>query len=202
MLHTYRSRQFHRTLNGENPSSSFRDMSSAKCGLHRYQIWQVIGPWASPYGANGQMTLTLHTYRSWQFHRTLNGENLSSGFRDMGSAKCGLHWYQIWQVIGLWASPPGANGQLAMTLHKFRSRQVHRTSNGVNPSNGFRVMGSARSAARPDRDDNTPPARRAEGQKITSEMPKVPKSHFAYLCTYLMSCDTHDWTCLNYSPEE
>ena len=149
MLHTYRSRKFHRTLNGENPSSSFRDMSSAKCGLHRYQIWQVIGPWASPYGANGQMTLTLHTYRSWQFHRTLNGENLSTGFRDMGSAKCGLHWYQIWQVIGLWASPPGANGQLAMTLHKFRSRQVHRTSNGVNPSNGFRVMGSARSAARP-----------------------------------------------------
>ena len=32
------------------------------------------------------MTMTVHTYRPRQFHRTSNGENPSSGYRDMGSA--------------------------------------------------------------------------------------------------------------------
>ena len=86
MLHNYRSRQVHKTLNGVNPSSSFRDMRSAKSGPNLWQIWQVFGPWASPYGANGQITMTVHNYRPRQFHRTSNGENPSSGYRDMGSA--------------------------------------------------------------------------------------------------------------------
>ena len=83
-VHNYRSRQVHETLNGVNPSSGFRDMRSAKSGSDLWQIWQVFGPWASPYGANGQMT--VHNYRPRQFHRTSNGENPSSGYRDMGSA--------------------------------------------------------------------------------------------------------------------
>ena len=37
----------------------------------------------------GQMTLMLQNYRSRQFHRTSNGINPSSGFKDMGSAKSG-----------------------------------------------------------------------------------------------------------------
>ena len=85
-LHNYRSSQVHKTLNGVNPSSSFKDMGSAKSGPNLWQIWQVFGPWASPYGANGQMTMTMHNYRPRQFHRTSNGENPSSGYRDMGSA--------------------------------------------------------------------------------------------------------------------
>ena len=85
-LHNYRSRQVHKTLNGVNPSSSFRDMRSAKSGPNLWQIWQVFGPWASPYGANEQITMTVHNYRPRQFHRTSNGENPSSGYRDMGSA--------------------------------------------------------------------------------------------------------------------
>ena len=85
-LHNYRSRQVHETWNGVNPSSSFRDVRSAKSGPNLWQIWQVFGPWASPYGANGHMTMTVHTYRPRQFHRTSNGENPSSGYRDMGSA--------------------------------------------------------------------------------------------------------------------
>ena len=85
-VHNYRSRQVHETLNGVNPSSGFRDMRSAKSGPKLWQIWQVFGPWASPYGANGQMNMTVHNYRPRQFHRTSNGENPSSGFRDMGSA--------------------------------------------------------------------------------------------------------------------
>ena len=85
-MHNYRSRQVHETLNGVNPSSGFRDMRSAKSGPNLWQIWQVFGPWASPYGANGQMSITVHNYRPRQFHRTSNGENPSSGYRDMGSA--------------------------------------------------------------------------------------------------------------------
>ena len=37
----------------------------------------------------GQMTLMLHNYRSRQFHRTSNGINPSSRFKDIGSAKSG-----------------------------------------------------------------------------------------------------------------
>ena len=131
-----------------------------KCCL----IWQVFGPGACPYGANGQITMTLHNYRSRQVHETLNGVNPSSSFRDMHSAKSGPNLWQIWQVFGSWASPCGANGHMTLTVHTYKPRQFHRTSNGENPSNGYRDMGSASlAAARPDRDDNTPPARRAEG---------------------------------------
>ena len=84
-VHNYSSRQVHKTLNGVNPSSSFRDMRSAKSGPNLWEIWQVFGQWASPYGANGQMTMTVHNYRPRQFHRTSNGGNPSSGYRDMGS---------------------------------------------------------------------------------------------------------------------
>ena len=73
-LHNYRSRKVHETLNWANPSSGFRDIRSAKSGPNLCQIWQVFGPWANPYGANGQMTMTVHNYRPRQFHRTLNGE--------------------------------------------------------------------------------------------------------------------------------
>ena len=85
-VHNYRSRQVHETLNGVHPSSGFRDMRSAKSWPNLCQIWQVFGPWASPYGANGQITMAVHNYRPRQFHRTSNGENPSSGYRDMGSA--------------------------------------------------------------------------------------------------------------------
>ena len=59
-----------------------------------------------------------------------------------------------------------------MTVHNYRPRQSHRTSNGENPSSGDRDMGftslaAARSTARPpacpNHDNNTPPAQRAEG---------------------------------------
>ena len=128
-----------------------------KCCL----IWQVFGWWANPCGANGQITMTVHNYRSRQVHETLNGVNPSSGFRDMRSAKSGPNLWQIWQVFGPWASPYGANGQMSMTVHNYRPRQFHRTSNGENPSSGYRDMGSASlAAARPTaRPPVRPPAR-------------------------------------------
>ena len=85
-LNNCRSRQVQETLNGVNSTSSFIDMRSAKFGPNLWQIWQVYGPCASPYGANGQMTMTVRSYRPRQFHRTSNEENPSSGYRDMGSA--------------------------------------------------------------------------------------------------------------------
>ena len=85
------------------------------------------------YGANAQITMTLHNYRSWQVHETLNGVNPSSSFIDMRSAKSGPNLWQIWRVFGPWASPYGANGQMTMTVHTYRPRQFHRTLNGENP---------------------------------------------------------------------
>ena len=162
MMHNYRSRQFHRNLNDINPSSGFKVWH--KCCL----VWQVFGPWANPYGANGQINMAVHGYRYRQVHGTLNGVHSSSCFRDMRSANSGPNLWHVWQVFGPWASPYGANGYITMTVHNYRHIQFHRTSNGENPSTGYRDMGSANLAAArlpacPERDDNTLPARRAEG---------------------------------------
>ena len=138
MLHNYRSRQ------------------------HPIKIWpwksrvKVKWPWCctttgldkSPYQililkiqGQGQMTVMLHNYRSRQFYKTSNGIYPSSGFRDMGSAKSG--------PSAAWFDKLLAHGQAQMgkwlTLHNYRSRQVHETLNGVNPSRGFRDMHSAKS---------------------------------------------------------
>ena len=36
-------------------------------------------------------------------------------------------------------------GEMTMVLHNYRSRQFHITSNGINPSGGFRDMASTKS---------------------------------------------------------
>ena len=147
MLHNYRARQFHRTSNGTDPSRGFRDMGSAKSGPSAAWFDKFL---AHGQAHMGQITMTVHNYRSRQVHETLNGVNPSSGFRDMRSAKSGPNLCQIWQIFGPWASPYGANGQMTMTVHNYRPRQFHRTSNGENPSSGYRDMGSASlAAARP-----------------------------------------------------
>ena len=114
VLHNYKSRQFHRTSNSRNPSSDFKDMGSAKSG--------PSAAWFDKFSAHGQthigqITMTVHNYRSRQVHETLNGVHPSSGFRDMRSAKSGPNLLQIWQVFGPWASPYRANGQVTMAVH-------------------------------------------------------------------------------------
>ena len=147
MLYNYRSRQFHRTSNGTDPSRGFRDMGSTKSGPSAASFDKFL---AHGQTHMGQITMTVHNYRSRQVHETLNGVNPSNGFRDMRSAKSGPNLCQIWQVFGPWASPYGANGQMTMTVHNYRPRQFHRTSNGENPSRGYRDMGSTSlAAARP-----------------------------------------------------
>ena len=147
LLHNYRSRQFHRTQNGINPSSGFRDMGSTKSDPSAASFDKFL---AQGQAHMGQITMMLHNYRSKQVHETLNGVNPSSSFRDMRSAKSGPNLWQIWQVFGPWASPYGANGHMTMTVHTYRPRRFHRTSNGENLSSGYRDMGSASlAAARP-----------------------------------------------------
>ena len=51
-------------------------------------------PWEILYGANVRMTMMQHKYRFRQFHKTSNGANPSSSFRD---AVCTLvHREAIW----------------------------------------------------------------------------------------------------------
>ena len=47
----------------------------------------------------GHKPMMLHNYRLRLFHRTLNGVNPSSGFRDMCSTKSGPQWHLILQVL-------------------------------------------------------------------------------------------------------
>ena len=119
-VHNYRSREVHETWNGVNPSSGFRDMRSAKSGPNLWQIWQVFGPWASPYGANGQMSMTVHNYRPRQFHRTSNGENPSSGYRDMGSASLAAARPPARTVTTIPLQPGGLRGNKDLSHHWFR----------------------------------------------------------------------------------
>ena len=88
-VHNYKLRQVHKTLNGLNPSRIFRDMRSAKSGSDLCQIWKVFGPWASPYGSNGQMTMTVHNYRPRKFHRTSNHEKSVKRLKRYGFCKSG-----------------------------------------------------------------------------------------------------------------
>ena len=162
MLHNYRSRQFNRIWMVQR--YGFHKVWP-KCCL----IWQAFGPCANPYGANGQITMTLHNYRSRRVHETLNGVNPSSGFRDMRSAKSGPNLWHIWQVFGPWASPYGANGkndhgnaQLQYTTGLDNSTEL-RTEKIRQAVTEIWVPQIWQPPARPDRDDNTPPARRAEG---------------------------------------
>ena len=86
-LHNYRSRQVHETLNGVNPSSGFRDMRSSKSGPNLWQIWQVFGPWASPYRANDHDNAQLQAStipQNFEWRKSVKGLQ-RYGFRKSGS---------------------------------------------------------------------------------------------------------------------
>ena len=125
-VHNYRFRQVHETLNGVYPSSGFRDMRSAKSGPNLWQIWQVFGPWASPYGANGWMTMTVHNKWPRQFHRTSNGENPSSGYRDMCSASLAAARPPARAVTTIPLQPGGLRGKKVWQMGGQTDRQTDR----------------------------------------------------------------------------
>ena len=53
------------------------------------------------------MAITVHNYRPKQFHRTWNGENLSSGYRDKGSANLVAARPAAWTVTTVPLQPGG-----------------------------------------------------------------------------------------------
>ena len=117
----------------------------------------------------GQMTLMLHNYRSRQFHRTSNGINPSSGSKDMGSTKSGpsAAWFDKFLAhgqahmgqMGVWAWQCTTTG-LDNSI-ELRTEKIHQAVTEIWVPQVWQPP--AQPPARPDRDDNTPPARRAEG---------------------------------------
>ena len=121
-------------------------MGSAKSGSSAAWFDKLL---ASPYGANGQITMTMHNYRPKQLHEILNGVNFKWG---KSIAKTGPNLRQIWQLFGPWASPYGANGQRTMAVHNYRPRQFHRTSGKIRQAvtdMGSASLAGARPAAHP-----------------------------------------------------
>ena len=105
-------------------------------------------PWASLYGTNGQITMTVHNYNSKQTHKTLNGLNPSGAVSEICIQQsldpiCAK--FDKFLVHG-----QTHMGQMTMTVHNYRPRQFHRTWNEENPSSSYRDTGSAiLAAARP-----------------------------------------------------
>ena len=119
-LHNYRSRPVHKTLNEVNPSSSFRDMRSAKSGPNLWQIWQVFGPWASPYGANawnGQMTVTV----TWQCTTTGLDNSTKLWMEKIHQAVTEICVPQVWQPPAhppeLWRQYPSSPKGWGVKMH-------------------------------------------------------------------------------------
>ena len=95
------------------PSSSFRDMRSGKSGPNLTSFWHMGKPISHAYGANGQMTMTVHNYkyRPRQFHRTSNGENRSSDYRYMGSLSLTADWPPAQTMTTIPLQPRGLRGK-------------------------------------------------------------------------------------------
>ena len=116
------SRQVHETLNGVNPSSSFRDMRSAKSGPNLWQVWQVFGPWASPQWASPQCTPT-----GLDNSTELRMEKIHQAVTEI--------WVpQVWQPParppGPWRQYPyspegwGVKSQCVKLIHKVKKQQT------------------------------------------------------------------------------
>ena len=65
--------------------------------LLRYSIFQNL---TLKIQGQGQMTMMLYNYRSRQFHRTLNGINPPSGFRDMAKSGLSAAWFDKFLARG------------------------------------------------------------------------------------------------------
>ena len=160
-LHNYRSRQVHGSLNGVNPSSGFRDMRSAKSGPNLCQIWQVFGPWASPSGANGQMTMTVHNYRPRQFHRT---SNPSRCYRDVP---------QVWQPPARPPTrPPGQWRQYPSSPEGWGVKRCGRQTDGQ--TDGLNHSESCLVAANKSLGNTPPLPHRHLPPGVLQTMPEIP----------------------------
>ena len=132
------------------------------------------------------MIMIWHNYRSRQFHKTSNGDNPSSGFGDIGSSKCGPHWFDL---TSFW--PIGKT----MALHNYRSRQFNRISKGWNPFSGLRNIGSSKSPTAcppvclPETARQYPSSRNGWGVKTLTALRFYWMWNF---CKYIYEC--YSWT--------
>ena len=89
-------------------------------------------PWKSKSKAMGEVKVQCHNVRLTFYRLT------SLWFILIGPPIPAIQYFQN-STLKI-----QSQGQMTMMLHSYRSRQFHRTSNGINPSNGFRNMGPAK----------------------------------------------------------
>ena len=99
-----------------------------------YDFFYKIWPWKSRVKVMGGVTVQSHNVGLTSYRFT------SLSFH----VKIGPPIPEIQYFQNLTLTIKG-QGQMTMALHNYRSRQFHRTSNGTDPSRGFRDMGSAKS---------------------------------------------------------
>ena len=79
-VHNYRPRQFHRTLNGENPSSGYRNMGSASLAAAR-PIARPSGPWRQYPSSPEGWGVWTYFWNTFYYH-----ENNKANLRDLIAA--------------------------------------------------------------------------------------------------------------------
>ena len=99
----------------------------------RYSILKIL-PWKSRVKVMDEVTVQSHNVglTSYRFTSLLFHVNQPSHSWDTSFSKFDLENQN--------------SGQMTLMLHNYRSGQFHRTSNAINPSSGFKDMGSAKSA--------------------------------------------------------
>ena len=94
-----------------------------------FKIW----PWKSRVKVMGEVTVQSHKVGQTSYWLTSLSFHVN---------RTSHSW--DWHFQNLTLKIQG-QGQKTMMLHNYRSRQFHKTSHGMNPSWGFRDMGSAKS---------------------------------------------------------
>ena len=98
--------------------------------LRRFQNW----PWKSRVKVLGEVTVQSHNVGITSYQLTSLSFHVNRPSHS---------WDTAFQNLTLKIKD---RGQMTLMLHNYRSRQFHRTSNGINPSSGFKDMGSAKSS--------------------------------------------------------
>ena len=100
----------------------------------RYSIFK-IWPWKSRVKVMGEVTVDIHNVGLTSYW-LIPFVPCQSALPFLDS------WYSIFNI---WPWKIKGQGQMTLMLHNYRLRQFHRTWNGIDPSNGFKDMGSAKS---------------------------------------------------------
>ena len=165
LLHNYRSRQFHRTLNGINPSSGFRDIGSTSLAQvlpDLTSFWPmgrpIWGKWANNYAVVQLQVQTSPRNFKWaksiqQFHRCACHNVWSQFVANLTS-----FWPMGKPIWGKWAYDHNSAQLQGKTIPQNFERRK-----SIKRFQRYGCHKFWQPRARPDRDDNTPPAQRAEG---------------------------------------